>query len=382
MVVDVYADWCGPCKTLAPVLEEAAMRSGGAFHLVKINSDRFPQLSELFGVKALPSVFALQPGGSLTDNFVGMPNEKGLRSFFMGLLTGKEAREPTPQEADQGRKMSKKAREKASQRLRLLAGAAALGSDERALLDSKIRDLIDELPTSAESVKGARVALRYLDNAMLDMDRFGSIPTSAGAFAGVAAFPELVGVLGAAGFEDRGGTLALSHRNPAVIHAAQQQLTQWLAKARVQQRKAEIRERVMRMAKSPPQGAPAPEPGPEEEEEEAEAEAAPAWTPAAAKKGAKGEGGGAEERSSAKERLRKKRAGGGKAQTLAGADLLGGQRKKDDVNEYFGGDSTVFLAAEKTEEALDEDEKEAAWEDDVEWEEDEDEQEDGSDADD
>ena len=50
VLLDVYADWCGPCKQLGPVLENAAMKSGGMFHLVKVNSDKNRELVETLGV--------------------------------------------------------------------------------------------------------------------------------------------------------------------------------------------------------------------------------------------------------------------------------------------------------------------------------------------
>jgi thiol-disulfide isomerase/thioredoxin len=53
VLVDIYADWCGPCKQLGPVLENAAMKSGGMFRLVKINSDKHRELAETFGVQGI-----------------------------------------------------------------------------------------------------------------------------------------------------------------------------------------------------------------------------------------------------------------------------------------------------------------------------------------
>ena len=53
VLLDVYADWCGPCKQLGPVLENAAMKSGGMFHLVKVNSDKNRELVETLGVTGM-----------------------------------------------------------------------------------------------------------------------------------------------------------------------------------------------------------------------------------------------------------------------------------------------------------------------------------------
>ncbi|EEC46985.1 predicted protein, partial [Phaeodactylum tricornutum CCAP 1055/1] len=62
VLLDVYADWCGPCKVLGPALEEMAIKSGGAFRLVKVNSDNERPVSTSLEVKALPSVFGLKDG--------------------------------------------------------------------------------------------------------------------------------------------------------------------------------------------------------------------------------------------------------------------------------------------------------------------------------
>lgn len=50
VLLDVYADWCGPCKQLGPVLENAAIQSGGMFRVAKLNSDKNRGVSETLGV--------------------------------------------------------------------------------------------------------------------------------------------------------------------------------------------------------------------------------------------------------------------------------------------------------------------------------------------
>jgi thioredoxin len=87
VVVDVYADWCGPCKQLGPVLETAAMKSGGMFRLVKINSDKNREVAETLGVQGLPSVFAVSKG-RVTDKFVGMLPQDQLQTFLVRTITG------------------------------------------------------------------------------------------------------------------------------------------------------------------------------------------------------------------------------------------------------------------------------------------------------
>ncbi|MEZ5654124.1 MAG: thioredoxin [Burkholderiaceae bacterium] len=70
VLVDFWAPWCGPCRMLGPVLEQAEARAGGRVKLVKINSDENPQLSAQFGVRSIPFVMAFS-GGRPVDQFVG-----------------------------------------------------------------------------------------------------------------------------------------------------------------------------------------------------------------------------------------------------------------------------------------------------------------------
>lgn len=62
VLLDVYADWCGPCKQLGPMLEEAAIRAGGMFRLAKLNSDNERSVVECLEVPGLPTVFAVVKG--------------------------------------------------------------------------------------------------------------------------------------------------------------------------------------------------------------------------------------------------------------------------------------------------------------------------------
>ena len=75
VLLDVYADWCGPCKALTPALEEMAVKAGGAFRLVKINSDREQVISTALEVRALPTVFGIRDG-QIVHMFQGIPRSE------------------------------------------------------------------------------------------------------------------------------------------------------------------------------------------------------------------------------------------------------------------------------------------------------------------
>jgi thioredoxin len=86
VLLDAYAPWCGPCKALTPILEEMAVKAGGAFRLVKLNTDNERAIATALEVTALPTVFAVRDGKVL-NSFQGMPSgEEMMKSFMMGLL--------------------------------------------------------------------------------------------------------------------------------------------------------------------------------------------------------------------------------------------------------------------------------------------------------
>jgi putative thioredoxin len=90
VVVDFWAEWCGPCRMLSPVLEKLAREYGGKFLLAKVDIDRNPEVAGQFGVRSIPAVFGVKDGQA-QDGFVGVQSESFLRSWIDRLL-------PTPSE--------------------------------------------------------------------------------------------------------------------------------------------------------------------------------------------------------------------------------------------------------------------------------------------
>ncbi|NID15587.1 thioredoxin [Luteibacter yeojuensis] len=108
ILVDLWAEWCGPCKTLGPILEKLAVEYGGAFRLAKIDVEAEQQLAAMFGVRSIPTVVLIS-GGQVVDGFAGALPEGEIRKFLAkhGLepLDGEAAAEApattaeTPEEA-------------------------------------------------------------------------------------------------------------------------------------------------------------------------------------------------------------------------------------------------------------------------------------------
>ena len=81
VVVDLWAPWCGPCKTLGPMLEEAVAATGGEVVLAKVNVDEKPAISQMFQVQSIPAVYAIRDG-QVVDGFVGAQGRPEIDAFI------------------------------------------------------------------------------------------------------------------------------------------------------------------------------------------------------------------------------------------------------------------------------------------------------------
>ena len=81
ILIDFWATWCGPCKTLGPLLEKLAAAFNGAFRLAKIDVDKNQQLAAMFGVRSIPTVILVKDG-QIVDGFAGALPEGQLREFL------------------------------------------------------------------------------------------------------------------------------------------------------------------------------------------------------------------------------------------------------------------------------------------------------------
>ncbi|MDQ4132102.1 MAG: tetratricopeptide repeat protein [Actinomycetota bacterium] len=92
VVVDLWAEWCGPCRTLGPILERVIGATQGKVELAKVDVDRNPMVAASFGVQSIPAVFALKDR-QVVDSFVGAVPEPAVQEFVDRLA-------PVESEAD------------------------------------------------------------------------------------------------------------------------------------------------------------------------------------------------------------------------------------------------------------------------------------------
>lgn len=153
VVVDLWAEWCGPCRTLGPILERVVAETGGKVELAKVDVDRNPNIAASFAVQSIPAVFAVADG-KVVDSFVGAVPEQAVREFVSRLA-------PIQSEAD--RLVAKGDEASLRQALELqpdhpdaVLGLAELlaerGEGEEALA------LLARIPETAESRRVAAVA--------------------------------------------------------------------------------------------------------------------------------------------------------------------------------------------------------------------------------
>jgi putative thioredoxin len=138
VVVDFWADWCGPCKTLTPILEGLAAEFKGAFELAKVNVDQCPQLAGMLRIQSIPTVYAFVDGQPV-DGFQGAQPQKVVRQFVERLV-------PPPEEDP------------------LEIAEQALAAGDTALAEKAFRRALETNPDLGVALLGlARVALSKRD---------------------------------------------------------------------------------------------------------------------------------------------------------------------------------------------------------------------------
>jgi len=99
VIVDFWAPWCGPCKTLGPVIEKVVREAAGAVRLVKVDIDQNPEIAQQMRVQSIPAVFAFKDGRPV-DGFAGAVPESKVREFIKKLTDGAAGDSPLDEALD------------------------------------------------------------------------------------------------------------------------------------------------------------------------------------------------------------------------------------------------------------------------------------------
>ncbi len=84
VIVDFYADWCGPCKIMAPLLDDVAHRRTGELLVVKLDTDRNPVTGQRFGIRGIPTLIAFRQGKEVARRVGAVPPTE-LESFLQSI---------------------------------------------------------------------------------------------------------------------------------------------------------------------------------------------------------------------------------------------------------------------------------------------------------
>jgi thioredoxin 1 len=81
ILVDFWAEWCGPCKMLAPILDELAEEYNGRVRIGKVNIDEHQELAAQYGIRSIPTLLLFK-GGQVAEQLVGLRSKKDLKASF------------------------------------------------------------------------------------------------------------------------------------------------------------------------------------------------------------------------------------------------------------------------------------------------------------
>jgi thioredoxin 1 len=85
VLVDFWAEWCGPCKMIAPILDEIANEKAGAIKVAKVNVDENQGLSSKYGIRAIPTLLIFK-NGTVREQFVGMTSKRDVIAKLEALV--------------------------------------------------------------------------------------------------------------------------------------------------------------------------------------------------------------------------------------------------------------------------------------------------------
>jgi thioredoxin 2 len=101
VLVDIWAPWCEPCRTVTPALEHLAELRAGTIKLVKVNADQSPALSRRFEIRAIPTLLVLRSGRTVA-RYMGAAPEDRLSAWLDQALASSSTKDTTPQSGPGG----------------------------------------------------------------------------------------------------------------------------------------------------------------------------------------------------------------------------------------------------------------------------------------
>ncbi|CAN7419019.1 MULTISPECIES: tetratricopeptide repeat protein [unclassified Variovorax] len=199
VLLDIWAEWCGPCKQLGPVLEKLELEYDGRFTLAKLDADKVPQisqqLSQMFGVRSIPFCVMFKDGQPV-DGFVGAIPADQIRSFLDKHVPGADEAEATEQEEAAQEALAEGDTEGALERLQHAVATDPANDDARfdyiklLLQEGRVDDAkVAFAPVIAKTslVRRFDALQRWMDAIDFATPATGAAPTLAGAEARIAA---------------------------------------------------------------------------------------------------------------------------------------------------------------------------------------------------
>jgi putative thioredoxin len=162
VVVDLWAEWCGPCKQLSPALERLATAGNGAWVLAKVDVDANPRIAQLFGVQSIPMVVAIA-GGQPVEAFAGARPEAQVKQWIDALLDALRDRLPGIRSAQDGAAPGTQPHPEPEDD-RFTAAEAAFERGDYAAAETAYRQILDSEPGN-ELAKAALAQVRFLARA-------------------------------------------------------------------------------------------------------------------------------------------------------------------------------------------------------------------------
>jgi putative thioredoxin len=163
VVVDLWAEWCGPCKQLGPVLERLAEAANGAWILAKVDVDANPRIAQAFGAQSIPMVVAVV-GGQPVDAFNGAQPEPQVRQWIAALLDALRERMPAIAEAEAAAGGAAPEPEEEPEDPRFTAAEDALENGDYAAAEAAYQDILNVEPAN-EQAAAALAQVRFLARA-------------------------------------------------------------------------------------------------------------------------------------------------------------------------------------------------------------------------